>query len=368
MGTNSTLFHSLKIRERREETKDAFSLSLMVPGELREQFKFAQGQYLTLRATVDGDELRRSYSICVGEQRYRRNGELRVGIKRVEGGRFSEYAYRELQAGSSIEVMAPAGRFTSALEPTKRKHYLGVAAGSGITPILSFIETCLAGEPSSQFTLVYGNRSTDQVMFLEAIESLKNQFMQRFQVIYCLSAQSQEIELFNGRITGAKIKAMIGSVLPENVLQLSQVMVCGPDSMIDEVTDSLVAAGLPKERILSERFGTPSISANKKPRAAVSIDPSQAAKLEVILGGKNYPMPFAYVGPMLLDVALEKGLDLPYACKGGVCCTCRAKVLEGEVKMEKNYTLEDWEVKQGFVLTCQCSPVTDRVVVSFDER
>ncbi len=357
-------FHSLQIVERQPEGRDGFSLTFAVPEGLREQYQFQHGQYLTLRAEIAGESIRRSYSICCGVNHFKNHQQLKVGIKRVPGGQFSEYAFKSFRPGRAVDVMTPQGRFTTALSPDQMRRYLAVAAGSGITPILSMIDTILEHEPLAHITLLYGNRSIEQMMFLEALENLKNRFLQRFQLIHVLSAQAQEVELFNGRIDGSKIKALGEGLL--NLKRFDVAMVCGPETMIDDVTQALMNAGLRPEQILSERFGTPGLQPT---RVAAHTDAGvEGADLTVLLDGKPRRMKLPYQGTNLLDVALAQGLDLPYACKGGVCCTCRAKVLKGQVAMEKNYTLEQWEIDKGFVLTCQCRPLTPEVVVSFDER
>jgi ring-1,2-phenylacetyl-CoA epoxidase subunit PaaE len=357
-------FHTLSIVDRREETADTISLSFKVPAELTETFRFFQGQYLTLKALIQGESIRRSYSICVGVSDYTRHRELRVAIKKVKGGLFSNFAHDSLHPGDSIDVMTPEGRFFSPLLPEQSKHYVAFAAGSGITPILSLMKTTLEAEPLSRFTLVYGNRNAQQVLFLEDIEALKNQHIARVRLIHILSAQPQEASLFNGRISGDKVNELLRALIPP--VSIDQAYVCGPASMIDEVEAALLAADIPSTQIHTERFGVPNYRLIQDVISPVSSN--KVATLRVQLDGTIRTMPFAFGGAALLDVALSNGLDLPYACKGGVCCTCRAKVLEGEVKMEKNYTLEKWEIEKGFVLTCQCLPVSDSILVSFDER
>lgn len=374
-------FHPLRVREVRRETANAISVSFEVPPELRDAYRFTQGQYLTLRTQVGGEELRRSYSICCGEDDYAERGELRVAIRKVPGGRFSGHANEALRAGATLEVMTPEGRFHPRAAPGIARHHVAFAAGSGITPILSLMRTTLAREPGSRFTLVYGNRSVDTVLFLEALEALKNRYLERVRLYHVLSRQPQDIELFNGRIDAAKVRAFMQALIPATTID--EAYVCGPSSMIDEVEGALLEAGIPRPRVHCERFGVPdsasapgvagvagkgtSAIAGRIDRTA-EHDPGQAARLTVILDGKSRELAFPYQGAPLLDTALAAGLPLPYACKGGVCCTCRAKLLEGEVRMDKNFTLEDWELAQGFVLTCQSHPVSERVVVSYDER
>ncbi|WP_070108160.1 1,2-phenylacetyl-CoA epoxidase subunit PaaE [Burkholderia plantarii] len=357
-------FHPLRIRDVRPETADAVTVSFEVPAELREQFRFTQGQFVTLKTQIDGEETRRSYSICVGTTDYDRDGELRIGIKRVRGGRFSNFAFDTLKAGHTIDVMTPDGRFFTHLNAEHGKHYVAFSGGSGITPVLAIARTTLELEPRSTFTLIYGNRSVDSIMFAEQLEDLKNRFMQRFVLYHVLSDELQDVELFNGVLDQPKCAAFLNTLVP--AASIDEAFICGPAPMMDAAEAALGAAGVARERIHVERFGTPLPQAGAP---AVEItEATPAAALEIVLDGKTRKLRLPYEGVSLLDVGLRAGLALPYACKGGVCCTCRAKVVEGEVRMDKNYTLEEQEVRDGFVLTCQCHPVSERVVVSFDER
>lgn len=357
-------FHSLRIRDVRAETADAVSVSFDVPPELREQYRFTQGQFVTLKTHLDGEEVRRSYSICVGVTDYDRDGELRIGIKRVRGGRFSNFAFDMLQPGHTIEVMTPDGRFFTHLNADQGKQYVAFSGGSGITPILALIKTTLDIEPRSTFTLVYGNRSVEAIMFAEELEDLKNRFMNRFVLYHVLSDDIQDVELFNGVLDQAKCAAFLDTLVPP--ASIDEAFICGPAPMMDAAEAALKAAGVAQEKVHVERFGTPLPQAGVPPIEIT--DDTPAADLEVVLDGKRRKLRLPYEGLSVLDVGLRAGLALPYACKGGVCCTCRAKVLEGEVRMDKNYTLEDQEIADGFVLTCQAHPVSDRVVVSYDER
>ncbi|WP_321847024.1 1,2-phenylacetyl-CoA epoxidase subunit PaaE [Paraburkholderia bannensis] len=357
-------FHSLRIREVRPETADAVSVAFDVPPELRDAYRFTQGQFVTLKTHIDGEETRRSYSICVGVTDYDRDGELRIGIKRVRGGRFSNFAFDQLAPGHEIDVMTPDGRFFTHLNAEHGKHYVAFSGGSGITPVLAIIKTTLETESRSAFTLVYGNRSVDAIMFAEELEDLKNRFMDRFRLYHVLSDDLQDVELFNGVLDQEKCAAFIESLLPAE--EIDEAFICGPGPMMDAAEAALKDAGVAQQKVHVERFGSPLPQAGVP---AVEITESTpAADLEIVIDGKKRKLRLPYEGVSLLDVGLKAGLALPYACKGGVCCTCRAKVLEGEVKMDKNYTLEEQEVKDGFVLTCQCHPVSERVVVSFDER
>jgi ring-1,2-phenylacetyl-CoA epoxidase subunit PaaE len=362
-------FHPLTIADRRQETRDTISLAFEVPHDLKELYRFTQGQYLTLKLAIDGKEVRRSYSICVGVSDYILRTELRVAIKKVDGGLFSNFVHEHLKVGSVIEVMTPEGRFFTELRKEQCKHYVAFAAGSGITPIVSLMKTTLETEPLSSFTLVYGNRNSQQILFLEEIEALKNLYITRVKLIHILSAQPQEAELFNGRITAEKTSTLLTTLISSRMID--QVFICGPASMIDEVEGALLSFQIPVEHIHAERFGVPKADEQLKPtfiNSTQKVSLGKSATLRVQLDGKIREMQFPFEGLPLLDVALENGLDLPFACKGGVCCTCRAKVLEGEVRMDKNYTLEKWEIDKGFVLTCQCRPVSDSVLISYDER
>ena len=351
-------FHPLKVAELRRETADAVSLRFEVPAELTEDYRFVQGQHLTLKARVGDEELRRSYSICAGVN----DGELRVAIKKVAGGRFSTWANGGIQVGDVLEVMTPEGRFHTPLDPAQARHYVAFAAGSGITPILSLIKTTLAAEPQSRFTLVYGNRRQASVMFAEALEDLKNRYLARFTLYNLFSREEQEVPLFNGRLDAAKVAAFMDTLLPVDTID--EAFICGPGAMIDEVEAALLGAGLSAEHIHLERFGVPDAA----PAHHVEAGDAPQATIVVVADGLRREMEFHASDPSILDVALRAGMDLPYSCKGGVCCTCRAKVVEGKVRMDKNYTLEQPDVDAGYVLTCQAHPLTERVVISFDER
>ena len=370
-------FHSLTISDVRRETADAISVRFAVPSELRAAYRFTQGQFVTLRTNIEGEEIRRSYSVCCAVSDYARDGELRVGIKAIDGGRFSGFANRRLHPGMAIDVMTPDGRFFTALDATQARHYAAFAGGSGITPVLSIIKTTLETEPRSSFTLIYGNRAINAIMFAEELEALKNRYLGRFALYHVISDEPQEVELFNGLLNADKCAQFLDSLVPAT--SIDEAFICGPAPMMDAAEAALLQAGVTREKIHIERFGTPLPQAGAiKPRTAPTN--ALSAEVHVILNGKSRVLrvPF-YVdagnapvsetaGEAILDAGLHAGLDLPYACKGGVCCTCRARVLEGEVRMDKNYTLEAQEIAQGFVLTCQSHPVTPKVVISYDER
>jgi ring-1,2-phenylacetyl-CoA epoxidase subunit PaaE len=369
-------FHSLTVRRIDALTADAAQITFAIPPDLRDTFAFQSGQFLTLRAQINGESVRRSYSICSAPALLASAQEICIGIKRVDGGVFSTWATTALRVGESIDVMPPDGRFV--VKKPDAKMRLGIAAGSGITPILSIAAHTLATEPSSRFTLVYGNQRTNTIMFGEALQDLKDRYPGRLQLIHILSRQATELPLGHGRIDAAKITELVGTdacnlIDPKSI---DEAFICGPEAMIEAAETALQAAGIAKNSIHSERFSSAHTTKTIAPRAANTPasdqkDPkaSKALKyqLEVILDGKTNAMQLGDESTVL-DTALDAGLDLPYACKGGVCCTCRAKVIEGKVSMDKNYTLEQWEIDQGFVLTCQARCQTQRVVVSFDER
>jgi len=349
-------YHTLRIADVRRETPDCISLKFDVPPELAGEYRFVQGQHLGLRTTLNGEELRRSYSICSGLD----DGEMRVAIKKVGGGRFSQWAHEALRTGDPIDVMTPEGRFFTRLDPHRSNHYAAFVAGTGITPVLSLIRTTLGREPKSRFTLIYGNRRQSSVMFHEALEDLKDRYLTRFSLYNVFSRETQDVDLFNGRIDAAKVTEFLDSLLPAETIDAA--FVCGPLTMIDEVEVALLAAGVPARHVHVERFG---IATGPQP-----IDHTDAAqsRIEVVIDGVRREVDFIPGQQSILDAGRDAGIDLPFSCKGGMCSTCRAKVLEGQVKMAKNYALEPHEVAAGFVLTCQSYPLTERVVISYDAR
>jgi ring-1,2-phenylacetyl-CoA epoxidase subunit PaaE len=357
-------FHPLTVKRVTPDAAGSAAITFQVPPALADEFAFRAGQFLTLRATVDGQDLRRNYSICSPAQRYSASGEIDVGIKPVEGGLFSRWAVQSLKPGSVIDVMPPDGRFTPHLEHAR--HRVGFAAGSGITPILSIMATTLAGEPESRFTLVYCNQRANTIMFNEALQDLKDKYPARVTLIHLLSRQPQEVALLHGRLDEAKVKELLDSLLPAD--SIDEAFICGPEAVIEGTERALKTAGVPADRIHAERFVPPGGAVPVRPRVP-SARPAtaKAHQLDIVLDGKTHHLSMA-ADDRVLDAALDSGLDLPYSCKGGVCCTCRARVLEGKVEMEKNYTLEQWEMDKGFVLTCQSRPLTAKVVVSYDER
>lgn len=356
-------FHTLAIKDVKRETSDCVSVAFHIPANLASDYAYKQGQYITMRKQINGEEVRRSYSVCSSPL----DGELRVAIKQVENGKFSTYANQYFKAGDEIEVMTPTGNFYTELNAQNKKHYVGFAAGSGITPILSIIKTTLATEPLSTFTLVYGNKNTGSIIFLEEIEAIKNRYVERFQVFHILSRESVDVPILNGRIDEAKCKEFISKKLMETG-NIDEIFSCGPEEMIHAVKNTAIAAGVDSKHIHFELFTSPTQANAGQPKANTeSITDNQAkAKVQVKIDGITYNIDLAYGGETILDAALKAGADLPFACKGGVCCTCRAKVTQGTVDMDMNFALEDDEVEKGYVLTCQSHPTSAEVFVDFD--
>ena len=354
-------FHPLQVRSIEPDTQEAVIVSFHVPPDLRDVFGFTQGQYLTLRTTIDGEDLRRSYSICAGVD----DGELRVGVRKVKGGVFSNWINEHLKPGDTISVMAPQGRFFVPLEPAIRRHHVGIAGGSGITPILSIMKTVLAREPLSNFTLVYGNRALRSTMFKEELEDLKNRYLTRLALIHVFSDEPTDAPLNMGLMNRDKLAEVLSGVLPAQ--SIDHVYVCGPFQMNDEAEAALLAAGVAEDRIHIERFGIAPQAGGAVVHQAQPGD-AEAARIVIIRDGLRREIDFRKDQPSILDAASAAGLEVPFSCTSGVCGTCRAKLVEGEVRMERNFALDKAEVANGFVLTCQAHPLTERVVLSFDER
>ena len=365
---STPLFHPLRVRAVEPDTAEAVIVSFEVPTELRATFGFIQGQYLTLRQQIDGQDLRRSYSICAGVD----DGELRVGVRKVRGGLFSNWINARLRPGDTVSVMAPQGRFHVPLDPAAHRHHVGFAGGSGITPILSIMKTVLAREPHSRFTLVYGNRSLKSTMFKEEIEDLKNRYMTRLVLLHVFSDEQTDSPLNMGLMNREKIAELLAGVLPAG--SIAQAYLCGPFQMNDEVEAALLAAGLPEDRIHIERFGVVApaglTGATSVGAAVHEARPGDAerARIVIIRDGLRREIDFQRDQPSILDAAAAAGLELPFSCTSGVCGTCRAKVVEGDVRMDRNFALDKADVAAGFVLACQAHPITPFVVLSFDER
>jgi ring-1,2-phenylacetyl-CoA epoxidase subunit PaaE len=351
-------FHRLAVKDLRRETPDAISMTFAIPQQLAGDYSFQPGQYLTLRTTMDGEDVRRSYSICSGPD----DGELRVAVKRVNGGAFSSWAAEELKCGDELDVMTPTGRFGVAHAPEQARLYVGFAAGSGITPILSIVKGVLAREPQSRFFLFYGNRNAEGMLFREELEELKDRFLQRLSLFLVLSGEEQDIPILNGRIDGDKVRLLLRSLVP--AASVDHVFICGPGGMSADVEATCRAIGIADDRIHVERFVS-EFGGRPRPKKAVEPGAPPKAMASLIIDGKRREVPVAE-DEAILDAALRAGVDLPFACKGGMCSTCRAKLVEGEAQMEVNYALEPWELKAGYILTCQARPTSEKVVVDYD--
>ncbi len=348
-------FHALEITAKEFETRDSVRLTLNVPEEQRETFRFLSGQHLPVQITKDGKPLRRTYSICTPSGHW----PLEIGIRVQPGGRFSEYAAQELAVGDTLDVMPPTGRFHVSPDAARAQHYLGFAAGSGITPILSIMTALLATETQSTFTLFYGNRRQATTMFIDDLYALKNRYPERLQLHFVFSQEEQEFSIAAGRLDADKVRELWAAFC--RGIRIDEAFVCGPDTMIDTVTGTLVDLGVAASAIHAERFGAPRLVS--RPLAATA----GAAQITVIMDGHKKRFEMHDGDPNIVDAAADHGIELPYSCKGGVCATCRCHLREGEVTMAANYGLEPWEVEAGFVLACQSRPVSSKLVLDYDK-
>ncbi len=353
-------FHPLTVSKVTQETRDTIAVTFTVPPELQNEYRYVQGQHLTLRTTINDEDVRRSYSICSAVQ----ENNLRVAIKRVQGGLFSTWANEALQPGSVLDVMPPMGHFNVPLSPDNRKHYLGFSAGSGITPLLSIIKTTLLTEPHSRFTLFYGNRASSSVIFKEELAELKDRYLDRFRLVYVMSREPQDIELFNGRITSEKCHQFFKHWV--RLEDVDQAFICGPEQMMLDVSQALQDGGLAKDQIKVELFAASAPKRRHVPKEGAVID-NRDCEVTLIIDGAHINFTMEKDKESVLDAALKQGIDMRYSCKAGVCATCRCKVLDGKVDMDANYALEDYEVARGFALSCQSFPVSDKVVMDFDQ-
>lgn len=354
---NDTKFYPLTVSQIRRETEDAVSIAFDVPADLNEKFTFVPGQYLTLKTDIDGEEVRRSYSICAAPS----EGELRVAVKEIEGGKFSTFANRVLKEGAQLESMPPMGNFMWTPE-TGGQHVVGWAAGSGITPILSIAKSVLTGSQESTFTLFYGNKNSNSIIFKDELEDLKNTYVDRLEVHHILSREDQGSDTTKGRIDAEKVKAFNSKFF--DVATTSAHFLCGPLGMIESVSAELESLGTDKKNIHFELFNT--TAAGEAKESAATKNAAGLSAVTVILDGEETHFEMK-AKDFVLDSALDAGADVPYACKGAVCCTCRAKVMEGSAEMVMNYALVDDEVKDGYILTCQAHATSEKLVVSFDE-
>ena len=358
-------FHSLKVTSIQKDTKKAVIVNFEVPPELQDSFRFIQGQYLTLRREFDGEEVRRSYSICAGLD----DDQLRVGVKLVEGGVFSTWVHKELKKGDFIDVMPPQGNFFSELDPMRERWYMCICAGSGITPVLSIVKTVLAREPKSRVTLLYGNQRTASMMFRNELAFLKNKYLERLHWVNIFSREPQESDLFTGHLDNRK-----GGKLNRRLISIKEhdeFFLCGPEAMISEVSRGLRGEGIAEENIHYELFGSSAEAASKaadKIHARAVEHKGLVSDVTLISDGREYRFELSADGGNILDAGLENGVDLPFSCKGGVCATCKAKLVEGKVDMDRNQALQADEIERGYILTCQSHPISKRVVVDYDQH
>ena len=353
----SLSFHPLRVASVHRDAA-ALIVGFDVPAELRATFDFKQGQYLTLRAIVAGEDLRRSYSICSGLD----DGTLRVGIRLLPGGAFSGWAVDALQAGQTVDVLPPLGRFNVAIDAETHRHVLFIAAGSGITPMLSLIKTMLAREPHTRCTLIYGNRRLATTMFREELADLKDRYFTRLSLHHVFSREAQDAPLFNGRLDEPRIAEFLRALVA--AATVDEAFVCGPAGMIDSAVAALAAAGVGADHVHVERFG----DVNAAAAHHVEAGDADQAQVTLIIDGLGRDVEFRLSDPSILDAARRSGLDVPYACKAGVCSTCKGKLLKGEVRMDRNFALTPAEVEAGFVLCCQSHPLSAKVIITLDER
>jgi ring-1,2-phenylacetyl-CoA epoxidase subunit PaaE len=358
----ATHFHKLKVADLRKETSECVSIAFQVPEELKKEFLFKQGQNITLRLTIDGDDVRRSYSICSSPL----ENELRVAVKQAAFGRFSTWANTHLKKGDVLEVLSPTGKFYTELHASHKKNYLAFAAGSGITPVISIIKTTLATEPGSRFTLVYGNRNRSNIIFKEQLETLKNLYMERLAIHYILSREKTDAAINYGRINADKLNQLSEKLV--NVQLADEIFICGPEEMIFSTKNWLIEKGIDNRKIHFELFTTPGqASAMRKEQLNVPKEiAGKTSKVSIKLDGISVAFDLPFDGDTILEAALKQGADLPFSCKGGVCATCKARLLEGKVDMEVHYALEQEEIDEGYILTCQSHPRTDKVAIDFD--
>lgn len=349
-----TVFHRLRVAAIERETPDAVAITLQVPDEFKSDYHYTPGQYLTLKAQINGEELRRCYSICSAPQ----DGVLKIGVKAIHQGRFSSFINQRVKVNDTLEVMLPQGHFGYQPQPQTQGNYLAIAAGSGITPMLSIIKATLQLEAKSRFTLIYGNSTSRSVMFKETLSDLKNRYPQRLHTLYLFSQEYQESPLLNGRVDQQQLQAIDKHLLSFNTFD--QAFICGPDGMMEDAYHTLEQAGLPAERIHSERFNSSGITRANPARN------SSVTQVEILLDGRRLKIDLDRTDNSILDAALRQGADLPYACKGGVCATCKCKLRSGEVDMAINYSLEPDQLAEGYVLSCQSWPRGTGVVLDFD--
>ena len=358
----STHFHKLTIRDIRNETSECVSIAFNIPEELKKEFGFVQGQNITIKAVINDEEIRRSYSICTSPL----ENELRIAVKKISNGKFSSYV-DNLKRNDELEILPPTGKFYTGLNPSNKKNYIAFAAGSGITPVISIIKTTLATEPQSNFTLIYGNKNRGSIIFKEELEAIKNKYMSRFILHHILSREQTDAEVNHGRISAEKCDELSDKLI--DIKNADEFFICGPEQMIFSVKDWLEKKAVDKKKIHFELFtvpGQPLEAQSSKLKASDEINENKISHVTIKQDGIAFNFDLLYYAEPILDAAIKQGADLPFSCKGGVCSTCRAKLIEGKVEMEHNYALEPDELEKGFILTCQSHPLTEKVVIDFD--
>ncbi|NNL90661.1 MAG: phenylacetate-CoA oxygenase/reductase subunit PaaK [Saprospiraceae bacterium] len=356
----NTEFHKIKVKNIQQSTKDCVIVEFDIPNSLKEKFQFKAGQYLTLRKELNGEEVRRSYSLCSSPI----DNTWQVGIKEIEGGKFSTFANQQLKVGDTLEAMVPNGSFTLPIDKNNKKNYIAFAAGSGITPMVSLIKTQLAEEPNATFKLFYTNKTVGSIILKEELEALKNKHMERFEIFYFLTKEKRNIPFLNGRIDDEKLNTIFSTICaPENV---DEVLSCGPQEMIFKVRDYLLDKGFPKDKIHFELFTTDGTAHKKQAEKLKKTFKGKTSNITILEGGKSFNFEMEQGSNNILDEALINSADLPFACKGGVCATCKCKLIEGDVNMLLSYGLEDEEVEAGYILSCQSIPTTDKIIIDFD--
>lgn len=360
----ATHFQKLAIKNIRKETTECVSIAFDVPEELKEQFQFTQGQNITVRAIINNEEIRRSYSICSSPL----ENELRIAVKKIKNGKFSSYT-DTLKRNDHLEVLPPTGKFYTTLHPSNTKNYIAFAAGSGITPIISIIKTTLAIEPNSSFTLIYGNKNRSTIIFKEELEAIKNRYMRRFVLHHILSREQTDAHINHGRIAAEKCDELSHKLI--EIEKCDEFFICGPEEMIFSVTDWLGKKGVDKKKIHFELFTVPGEQfAVDNRRSSVIKDhgENKVSHITIKQDGISFSFDLLFDAETILDAAIKQGAELPFSCKGGVCSTCRARLKDGRIQMEHNYALEPDELEKGFILTCQSHPRTERVVIDFDVK
>lgn len=355
-----TDFFSLKIADIYKETEDTSVLTFDVPSELHDEFKFRQGQHLTLKAIINGEDVRRSYSLCSSPN----ENKWQVAVKQIIGGKFSTFINEELKAGDTLEVMPPSGTFGVEVKPETAKNYLFFAAGSGVTPVISMIKAHLESEPNSTCKLFYVNKTAKSIIFKEGLEQLRNTYFGRLEIYYFLTKERRDIELFNGRFDDDKMQVLTKTFI--DIPDTSEVFLCGPEHMVNYLSEYLINAGLPKALVHFELFVTGLSEEDIKRAERLAQQNVEGTEVVIVDGGKEFAFTMTKEYDNILDAALGAGADLPFACKGGVCSTCKCEVKSGTVEMKINYALDEKEVSQNLVLSCQAVPTTDKVVVDFD--